>query len=244
MSTVSDILDPVGDKEHDEEDDTTSENEKSYWQLNSKDRDSDIQISDTTPKQSHLDWLTEPTPSTLQSVHIKDKTTASANFMRSISIFPLVPKSHIDIVIMLVNFNARCDDSGSDEPLSLRGAMAFPYWNNIEKAMHLEFQSLIENDTWEYRDVLLDQAMLTGRWVFKIEKDRWDKILKFKARWVVHVYKQQEGLDYTDTFTSVIKSMSWKSMMDVSIKRGYQICQMDVINAFLYGFLDEEIYIM
>ena len=86
--------------------------------------------------------------------------------------------------------------------------------------------------------------MLTGRWVFKIEKDRWGKILKFKARWVVYGYKQQEGLDYTETFTSVIKSMSWKSMMDISIKRGYRICQMDDINAFLYGFLDEKIYIM
>ncbi len=33
-------------------------------------------------------------------------------------------------------------------------------------------------------------------------------------------------------------------MMGVSAKRGYRIRQMDVIIAFLYGFLDEEIYIM
>ena len=38
--------------------------------------------------------------------------------------------------------------------------------------MHIEFQSLIKNDTWEYRDILSGQAILTGRWVFKIKKDK------------------------------------------------------------------------
>ncbi len=33
-------------------------------------------------------------------------------------------------------------------------------------------------------------------------------------------------------------------MMSVFAKKGYRICQIDVITAFLYGFLDEEIYIM
>ena len=68
--------------------------------------------------------------------------------------------------------------------------------------------------------------------------------MKFEARWVAHGYKQQERPHYTETFASVIKSISWKSMMGMSTKRGYRIHQMDVITAFLYGFLDEEIYIM
>ena len=55
--------------------------------------------------------------------------------------------------------------------------------------MHAEFQSLIENDTWKYKDVPSSRAVLTSRWVFKIKKDRWNKILKFKARWVAHGYK-------------------------------------------------------
>ncbi len=44
----------------------------------------------------------------------------------------------------------------------------------------------------------------------------------FKARWVTNGYKQQEKLDYTETFDLVIKPMSWKSMMGISFaKRGY-----------------------
>ncbi len=144
----------------------------------------------------------------------------------------------------MANLNAGYDDSGPDEPLSPKEDMASLYWKSFEKAMYAEFQSFIENDTWKYKNASSDRAILIGCWVFKIKKDRWGKILKFKARWVAHGYKQQPGLDYTDTFTSVVKSMSWNSMMDVSAKRGSRIRQMDVITAFLYGFLDEEIYIM
>ena len=65
-----------------------------------------------------------------------------------------------------------------------------------------------------------------------IKEDKCNKILKFKARWVANRYKQQEKLDYTDTLASVIKPMSWKSIRSVSVKRGYRICQIDVITAF------------
>ena len=94
------------------------------------------------------------------------------------------------MVTVLANLSAGCDDSGPDEPLSIKEAMATPLWKDFEKAMHAEFQSLIENDTWEYRNAPSGRAVLTGRWVFKIKKDRWGKILKFKARWVAHGYKQ------------------------------------------------------
>ncbi len=38
--------------------------------------------------------------------------------------------------------------------------------------------------------------------------------------------------------------MSWKGMIGVSARRGYRIRHIDVITTFLYGFLDEKIYIM
>lgn len=56
--------------------------------------------------------------------------------------------------------------------------------------MYTKFQSFIENDIWEYQDALLGQAILTSCWIFKIQKDRWGKILKLKTWWVAHEYKQ------------------------------------------------------
>lgn len=104
-----------------------------------------------------------------------------------------VPKSNIHIITVLAHLSARYGDSGLNEPLSLKEAMSSPYWKNFEKAIHAEFQSLIENNTWEYRNTPSGRAVLTGHWVSKIKKDRWGKILKFKARWVAHGYNNKKG---------------------------------------------------
>ena len=60
---------------------------------------------------------------------------------------------------------------------------------------------------------------------------------------MVHGYKQEEGLDYIDTFAAVVKPMSYKAMMGVGVKRGFIVRHMDVVTAFLYGYLDELIYV-
>lgn len=109
--------------------------------------------------------------------------------MRSVSATSLVSKSHIHMVIVLANLNVGYDNFGPDERLIIKKAMATTYWKDFEKAMHTEFQSLINNDIWEYKNAPSGRAVLTGRWGFKIKKDRWGKILKFKAQWVVYGYK-------------------------------------------------------
>ncbi len=45
------------------------------------------------------------------------------------------------------------------------------------------------------------------------------------------------------TFAAAVKPMSYKSLFGVSVKRGYKIRHMDGVTAFLYGFLDEVIYV-
>lgn len=105
----------------------------------------------------------------------------SVHVMRSISATQSVFKSYIDMVIVLTNLNASFDDSSLDEPIFLKGAMASLYWKDFENTMYAKFKSLIENNTWEYRDAPSGRTVLTSRWIFKIKKDRWGKILMFKA---------------------------------------------------------------
>ncbi len=64
------------------------------------------------------------------------------------------PKSHINMVTVWANLNAKSDDSGSDKSLPLKEAKLFSYWKEFEKAIYVEFQSLIENDTWKYGEAL------------------------------------------------------------------------------------------
>ena len=110
-------------------------------------------------------------------------------------------------------------------------------------AMEQEYNSLMENGTWELVSRPNGANIITGKWCFKLKKDRFGHILKYKARWVAHGYKQEEGLDYVETFAAVVKPMSYKCLFAVGVKRGYRIRHMDVVTAFLYGFLDEVIYV-
>ena len=136
------------------------------------------------------------------------------------------------------------DNEGLDDPLTLKEAMSSPHWDQWRKAMETEYQSLVENETWTLERAPTDRKVITSRWVFKIKKDRDGKVLKYKARWVVHGYKQKEGLDYLDTFATVVKPVSYKALMGISVKKGLSIHHMDVVTAFLYGFLDEAIYVI
>ncbi len=85
--------------------------------------------------------------------------------------------------------------------------------------------------------------MITGRWCFKLKKDRDGQISKYKARWVAHGFKQEEGIDFGEISAAVVKSMSYTCLFGVGVKRGYKIRQRDMVTALMYGFLDEVIYV-
>ena len=102
---------------------------------------------------------------------------------------------------------AGADNADTDKLLTLKQVIAFTHWPEFKKAMQTEYDSLIHNNTWELISTPINQCVLTEHWVFKIKKNRLGNILKFKACWVAHNYKQEERLDFTDTFVSVIKLM-------------------------------------
>lgn len=65
----------------------------------------------------------------------------------------------------------------------------------------------------------------------------------YKARWVVKGYEQQAGVDFNETFASVVKPMSYKALFATAAARDFEIEQMDVKTALLYGSVEEEIYV-
>ncbi|PHT68770.1 hypothetical protein T459_28257 [Capsicum annuum] len=65
---------------------------------------------------------------------------------------------------------------------------------------------------------------------------------KYKARLVVKVFKQKEGLDYFDTYSPVIRITSIRMLIALEAVDGLEIYQMDVKTTFLNGELEKEIY--
>ena len=65
--------------------------------------------------------------------------------------------------------------------------------------MDSEIESLLYNETRVLVPCPESCFVISGRWVFKIKYKLDRRIIKYKARWVVHGYKQQEGVDYNKT---------------------------------------------
>ena len=157
---ITEISDSVGDSasELSNLDDSPNDQlqreteEWSHLQLNRGDEEENIQPQ-VTSKRSREERLADPTPGTRRSTRIQNNTPASANIMCPVpTLTRNTPKSHIHMVTVLANLAAGSDDSGPDEPLTLKEAMVSPYWKDFEKAMHVEFRSLLENNTWKYKE--------------------------------------------------------------------------------------------
>ncbi len=65
---------------------------------------------------------------------------------------------------------------------------------------------------------------------------------RYKASLVVKGFKQRYGIDYEDIFSSVVKAATIRIVLSIAISRGWSLRQLDVQNAFLHDFLEEEVY--
>ena len=84
--------------------------------------------------------------------------------------------------------------------------------------------------------------MVGCKWIYKI-KTRSDGFIKrYKTRLVAKGFTQEYGIDYEETFGSVVRISYVRALLVVITASKWDIFQMDVKNAFLNGDLSEEVY--
>ena len=86
-------------------------------------------------------------------------------------------------------------------------------------------------------------ANLVGcKWVFKIKLHSDGFIVRYKAKLVAKGFHQQAGIDYSETFSPVIKPATVRLVLAIVVSCNWPLKQLDVSNAFLHGYLKEEFY--
>ncbi|XP_021897317.1 uncharacterized protein LOC110814225 [Carica papaya] len=110
--------------------------------------------------------------------------------------------------------------------------------------MEAEIAALEKNKTWFLTTLPHGKTAIGSRWVYKLKLKPDDTIDRYKARLVAKGYHQVEGKDYFDSFSPVAKLVTVRILMSVAAARQWKLHQLDVNNAFLYGHLNEEVYMV
>ncbi|GKE62258.1 retrovirus-related pol polyprotein from transposon TNT 1-94 [Tanacetum coccineum] len=81
------------------------------------------------------------------------------------------------------------------------------------------------------------------KWIYKVKADKFGGVLKNKARLDAQWFRQEEGIDFEESFASVARIEAIRIFVANAANKNMKIFQMDVKMAFLNGELKEEVYV-
>ncbi|GKC84917.1 putative ribonuclease H-like domain-containing protein, partial [Tanacetum coccineum] len=81
------------------------------------------------------------------------------------------------------------------------------------------------------------------KWVYRNKKDERGIVIRNKARLVAQGYTQEEGIDYDEVFSPVARIEAIRLFLSYASFKDFVVYQMDVKSAFLYGKIEEEVYV-
>nr|GEX93419.1 putative ribonuclease H-like domain-containing protein [Tanacetum cinerariifolium] len=139
-------------------------------------------------------------------------------------------------------------------PLSIAGPLrAFndgkPSYLDDPSMPHLEdiYASLSEriftDSSYDDEDLPFRKKAIRTKWVYRNKKDERGVVVKNKARFVTQGHRQEEGIDYDEVFAHVARIEAIRIFLAFASYMGFIVYQMDVKSAFLYGIIDEEVYV-
>ncbi|GJR42787.1 putative ribonuclease H-like domain-containing protein [Tanacetum coccineum] len=126
-----------------------------------------------------------------------------------------------------------------EEPKKVVQALKNPSWIEAIQEELLQFKL---QEVWTLIELPNRKRAIGTKWVFRNKKDERGIVIKNKARLVAQEYTQ-EGFDYDEVFAPVARIEAIRPFLAYALFKDFMVYQMDVKSAFLYGKIEEEVYV-
>jgi hypothetical protein len=80
------------------------------------------------------------------------------------------------------------------------------------------------------------------KWVFVRKRNEKNEIIRYKVRLVAQGFSQRPGIDYEETYSPVMDAITFRFLISLVVTENLDMRLMDVVTAYLYGSLDNDIY--
>ncbi|GJR82058.1 putative ribonuclease H-like domain-containing protein [Tanacetum coccineum] len=137
-----------------------------------------------------------------------------------------------------VQTRSKVNNTPTVEPVAQ--ALEDPSWVD---AMQEEMQQFKFQNVWVLVDLPEDKYAIGTKWILKNKRDARGIVVRNKARLVAQGHRQEEGIDYDEVFAPVARIEAIRLFLAFASYLGFMVYQMDVKSAFLYGRIDEEVYV-
>ncbi|GJX22969.1 retrovirus-related pol polyprotein from transposon TNT 1-94 [Tanacetum coccineum] len=111
------------------------------------------------------------------------------------------------------------------------------------KAIQKELLPFKLQEVWTLVDLPDGKRDIGTKWVFRNKKDERCIVIRNKARLVAQGYTQEEGIDYDEVFAPVAKIEAIRLFLAYASFKYFVVYQIDVKSHFLYGKIEEEVYV-
>ncbi|GJY03571.1 retrovirus-related pol polyprotein from transposon TNT 1-94 [Tanacetum coccineum] len=115
--------------------------------------------------------------------------------------------------------------------------MTEPSWINVMQEEIYEFKILEVSELVSCPDKVF---LIKLKWIYKVKTDEFGEVLKNKARLVAQGFRQEEGIDFEESFAPIARIEAIRIFVANVAYKNMTIYQIDVKMAFLNGELKEE----
>nr|GEV39809.1 reverse transcriptase domain-containing protein [Tanacetum cinerariifolium] len=126
------------------------------------------------------------------------------------------------------------------EPKMYKDALTQSCWIKAMQEELNEFERLGVYELLPRPDKVM---VITLKWIYKVKLDELGGILKNKAQLVIHGYRQEDGIDFEESFAPVARLEAIRIFLAFAAHMNMVVFQIDMNTVFLNGNLRKEVYV-